>query len=280
MHTRTPFLTIPGSNYVNIQVDWSGGPLKRLWGVIRNWSKTYTRESCLPEDILNAASLLEESIDHWRSWGSARSLQEVAENGEDSVERAVFCVVFWMWGKKIADEEISFYTFLRDTCEKPLHDTTYCLVQWNWFSDVTDACTSGASSDQRTNFTAPGCSINLILLKPHLQHGAVKLVLWRQWMHVTQVHRMTSENQFYCTTLYSWKTVAKQFLTERWVQTNHKAIDRFQVVGGNGLFYCPPLPTSNWLCMCCHSRQPYLKGVHRTILSFVSQWGKLKDKIS
>ena len=68
----------------------------------------------------------------------------------------------------------------------------YSLVQWNWFSDVTDACNSGASSDhrepislhravqsgvvklvpdvtgcmkfrciqwpQRTNFTAPGCT--------------------------------------------------------------------------------------------------------------------------
>ena len=25
----------------------------------------------------------------------------------------------------------------------------YSLVQWNWFSDVTDACNSGASSDRR-----------------------------------------------------------------------------------------------------------------------------------
>ena len=34
--------------------------------------------------------------------------------------------------------------------------------------------------------------------------GAVKLVLWRHWMHVThEVHHLvTSENQFHCTRLY------------------------------------------------------------------------------
>ena len=46
----------------------------------------------------------------------------------------------------------------------------------------------------------------------------------------------------------------------------HSAIDRFQVVGGNGVFSCPPMPTSNWLCMCCHGRQPYLKGVHNKLV--------------
>ena len=35
-----------------------------------------------------------------------------------------------------------------------------------------------------------------------LQTGAVKLGLWRHWMHVTQVHQMTAENQFHCTRLY------------------------------------------------------------------------------
>ena len=35
--TRTPFPTpCLDQIYVNIQVDWSGGPLNRLWGVIRN----------------------------------------------------------------------------------------------------------------------------------------------------------------------------------------------------------------------------------------------------
>ena len=35
-----------------------------------------------------------------------------------------------------------------------------------------------------------------------IQPCALKLVLWRHWMHVTQVHPVTSENQFYCTRLY------------------------------------------------------------------------------
>ena len=39
-----------------------------------------------------------------------------------------------------------------------------------------------------------------------------------------------------------------------------KSADRFQVVGGNRLLYCSPMPTSNWLCICCHGRRPYLKG--------------------
>ena len=34
-----------------------------------------------------------------------------------------------------------------------------------------------------------------------IQPGAVKLVLWRQWMHATQVHLVTAENQFHCTRL-------------------------------------------------------------------------------
>ena len=31
-----------------------------------------------------------------------------------------------------------------------------------------------------------------------LQSGAVKLVLWRHWMHATEVHPVTAENQLYC----------------------------------------------------------------------------------
>ena len=36
-----------------------------------------------------------------------------------------------------------------------------------------------------------------------VQPGAVKLVLWHHWMLHTQVHPVTSENQFHCTRLYS-----------------------------------------------------------------------------
>ena len=36
-----------------------------------------------------------------------------------------------------------------------------------------------------------------------IQPGAVKLVLWRHWMHVTQVHWVKSENQFHSTRLYT-----------------------------------------------------------------------------
>ena len=37
-----------------------------------------------------------------------------------------------------------------------------------------------------------------------IKPGAVKLLLalWHPWMHVTQVHPVTSENQFHCTRLY------------------------------------------------------------------------------
>ena len=60
-------------------------------------------------------------------------------------------------------------------------------------------------------------------------------------------------------------------------------IDRFQVVGGNRVFCCLPMPTSNWLCMCCHGRRPYLKGVHKTkpcrlnmlFFDWFSKWKKV-----
>ena len=35
-----------------------------------------------------------------------------------------------------------------------------------------------------------------------IQPDAVKLVLWRHWMHLSYVHPVTSENQFHCTRLY------------------------------------------------------------------------------
>ena len=35
-----------------------------------------------------------------------------------------------------------------------------------------------------------------------LQSGAVKLVLWLHWMHLTYMFPLTSENQFHCTKLY------------------------------------------------------------------------------
>ena len=37
----------------------------------------------------------------------------------------------------------------------------------------------------------------------HTQPTAVKLVLWRHWIHVTQVHTVTAENQFNGTRLYN-----------------------------------------------------------------------------
>ena len=35
-----------------------------------------------------------------------------------------------------------------------------------------------------------------------IQSGAVKLVLWRHWVHLSYMHPVTSENQFHCTRLY------------------------------------------------------------------------------
>ena len=41
----------------------------------------------------------------------------------------------------------------------------------------------------------------------HVQPGAVKLVLWRQWIHqpisLHQAVQVTAENQFHCTRLYT-----------------------------------------------------------------------------
>ena len=51
-----------------------------------------------------------------------------------------------------------------------------------------------------------------------IQPGAVKLVLWHHWRHVTQVHPVTSESQFHCTRLYN-REVNKTRETRRvWVR--------------------------------------------------------------
>ena len=46
-----------------------------------------------------------------------------------------------------------------------------------------------------------------------IQPGAVKLVLWRHWMHLSYMHPVTSEDQFLCTRLYyrSWGTPVEGF---------------------------------------------------------------------
>ena len=44
-----------------------------------------------------------------------------------------------------------------------------------------------------------------------VQLGAVKLVLWRHGMHVTQVHPVTAEDQFHCTMLYISILVSTSF---------------------------------------------------------------------
>ena len=37
----------------------------------------------------------------------------------------------------------------------------------------------------------------------HVQPGAVKLVLWRHWMHLSYMHPVTPESQLHCTRLYA-----------------------------------------------------------------------------
>ena len=65
------------------------------------------------------------------------------------------------------------------------------------------------SSEEIILFFQPSCSSLqfhyhqcLFALWLHVQPGAVNLVLWRHWMHATQVHPVTAENQFHCTRLY------------------------------------------------------------------------------
>ena len=48
----------------------------------------------------------------------------------------------------------------------------------------------------------PVCKFSVCGLE-RVQPGAVKLVLWRHWMHAAQVHSVTSENHFHYTILYS-----------------------------------------------------------------------------
>ena len=47
--------------------------------------------------------------------------------------------------------------------------------------------------------------------------GAVKLVLWRFWRHVTQVNPVSSENQFHCTGVYMfWNHAGKLSTVAAW----------------------------------------------------------------
>ena len=41
----------------------------------------------------------------------------------------------------------------------------------------------------------------------HVQPGAVKLVLWRHWMHLSYMPPLTTENQFHCTKLYALRAL-------------------------------------------------------------------------
>ena len=67
-----------------------------------------------------------------------------------------------------------------------------------------------------------------LLLCMYSHDGAVKLVLWRHWMHGTQVHPVTAENQFHYTRLhfgnYSvlWKfpSLTKHAIDFSWVPFN------------------------------------------------------------
>ena len=55
----------------------------------------------------------------------------------------------------------------RAVCRRGL----YSLVQWNWFSDVIDACNSGASSDHREPISLHQAVCSLELLRGELSRG-------------------------------------------------------------------------------------------------------------
>ena len=54
---------------------------------------------------------------------------------------------------------------------------------------------------RRQGRTLRANSSRLNFMWVHVQPGAVKLALQRQWMNVTQVHPVTTENHFHCTRL-------------------------------------------------------------------------------
>ena len=58
----------------------------------------------------------------------------------------------------------------------------------------------------------------------HVQPGAVKLVLWRQWIHqpisLHQAVQVTSENQFHCTRLYT-PSVMQPTQHSRWEKNRY-----------------------------------------------------------
>ena len=45
-----------------------------------------------------------------------------------------------------------------------------------------------------------------------IQPGAVKLILWRHWIHATAAAAVTSENQFHCTRLYVYKVLCTMYV--------------------------------------------------------------------
>ena len=58
------------------------------------------------------------------------------------------------------------------------------------------------TTDKNTPIDNISSALLHIRVSLFLQPGAVKLALWRHWMHETQVHPMMPENQFHCTRLY------------------------------------------------------------------------------
>ena len=69
-------------------------------------------------------------------------------------------------------------------------------------------------------------SVIFSLHQSAIQLGAVKLVLWRNWMHLSCMHPGTPDNQFHCTKLYLLAVVAsyvalRQLVTKQrsWLHT-------------------------------------------------------------
>ena len=139
--------------------------------------------------------------------------------------------------------------------------TQYSLVQWNWFSDVTNACNSDASSDHRESIDHHAYVRSAQLL-PGLETGVTvgqslaydfsvsdeqKAVFLDNLVSISDC----SETDSYAgdwQTITGCPSLTQAIIVQMVYFTAPGCIDPFQVVGGNGVFYCTPMQTSNLAC--------------------------------
>ena len=98
----------------------------------------------------------------------------------------------------------------------------------------------------------------------HVQSGAVKLVLWRHWVHVAQVHPVTSENQFRCTRLYMYVQQSDYFNGRHFCRYLYLNLRYFQIAKKKSKIVHRPANNSNKI------------GFQPTVGAIIGRVGELK----